>query len=406
MVMKRIGLRALGLACAFGLLTVFAALPAAAMDARQGQSVSIPAGQTVHDDVYLAGTNIDVAGTVDGNLVAAGGSINISGVVTRDLVVFGSQVTITGTVDGSVRVMSGTTTLSGPVKGDALLAGGSVTVNPSGTIGRDIAIGAGTAAVNSTVARNAYLGGGDISIGGPIGGDVRASVNHLKLDPGAAITGRLTYSADQAATIAPEATTTGGIERTAQPQATRPTAASQAFGAIRGFVGILAFGLILLFVFPGFSRTAAPTLTRRPWASLGIGVSLLFGIPLLAVFAFILGLIVGGWWISLLLVALYLAAMAAGYVLGGYTLGWWSLHLLGREAPSRVLSLLLGLVILWVLGLVPLAGGIIGFAAVLFGLGALGVATFTSRFGGGGQVTVPVAGPVPPLPSRPAPIPA
>ena len=405
--MKRLFLRYLGVLGVIGLLGAFAALPAAAMDTRQGQSVSISAGQTIHDDVYAAGNSVDVAGTIDGDLVAAGNTVTISGVVTKDVFVVANEVNITGEIDGSLRALASSMTLGGQVKADALIGGGNLNLTSSGSVGRDLAMGVGSATVFGSVARNAYVGGGNVTLGGPIGGDVKASVSDLTLNSSAAIQGKLTYSADQAAAIASGATTAGGVERTAQPVTTRPTFGDQVLGAVRGLVGIIAFGLLLLWVFPGFSRTAGPTLTRRPWASLGIGLALLVGVPLVAVIAFVVGLFVGGWWISLMLVGLYTAALAAAYALGGFATGRLALRALGSAAPNRALALILGVLLLWVIGFVPVLGGLVGFAAVVFGLGALGVSAWTSRFGGGGQAPEPVEAPItmPPLPQRQVPMP-
>jgi hypothetical protein len=46
---------------------------------------------------------------------------------------------------------------------------------------------------------------------------------------------------------------------------------------------------------------------------------------------------------------------------------------------SKFLAFLLGLVILGLLTLIPIAGGLVAFLAIVFGLGALLVTLFTSR---------------------------
>ena len=57
----------------------------------------------------------------------------------------------------------------------------------------------------------------------------------------------------------------------------------------------------------------------------------------------------------------------------------WALVIGRLILKSRILAFLLGLVILGPLTLIPIAGGIIGFLAVAFGLGALLVSLFRSR---------------------------
>jgi len=401
--MKRLALKFLGVACATTMLVTVAAVPAAAMDTRQGQSITVAAGQTVSDDLYVAANSIDIAGTVDGDLVAAGNSITISGVVTHDVLLVGNEMNITGEVDGSIRAMGGTVTIAGPVKGDVVVAGGTVNVTSAASLGRDLALVSGTATITGPVARNAQLAGGDITLANSVGGDVNAAVGALTVSSGASIAGHLKYSADQAVNLASGATVQNGVERVARPARFEVSPAAWALGAIQGLIGVFLFGLILLFVFPGFSASAAPTLARRPWESLGIGFALLVGVPVVCLFAFLAGLVVGGWWISLLVLGLYVALMAAGYALGGYATGRLLLHLLGDTNPNRVLALIVGVFTLWAIGLIPVIGWMVGLAAVVFGLGALVVAAWTSRFGGGGTAAVEARTPVAPLTQAPMP---
>jgi hypothetical protein len=72
--------------------------------------------------------------------------------------------------------------------------------------------------------------------------------------------------------------------------------------------------------------------------------------------------------------------LALGLIYGiGYTTGAW---LLGRRVASRaspVPAFLAGWGILRVLALVPILGGLVGFVAVVFGLGALAVAGWRAR---------------------------
>ena len=84
---------------AVGLL---AATPALAADIRQGTVLTVPAGEVVRDDLYLAGSEIHVLGTVDGDLVVAGSAIVVSGVVNGDVIAAGSS-------DGFIEIPPGAT---------------------------------------------------------------------------------------------------------------------------------------------------------------------------------------------------------------------------------------------------------------------------------------------------------
>lgn len=98
-----------------------------------------------------------------------------------------------------------------------------------------------------------------------------------------------------------------------------------AIGWLRGLVGLGLLGLAFVALAPGYSRRTADTLGRSPWLSLRLGAAALLGIPLAALAAFGIGLVVGGWWVALLALALYVLALALGLAAGGLFVGCWLL---------------------------------------------------------------------------------
>ena len=124
-------------------------------------------------------------------------------------------------------------------------------------------------------------------------------------------------------------------------------------------------------LFPELSRSTVRALSSAPWQSLGLGVVLLIAVPLLALILLIVGLFVGGWWLALVVLALYTIVLVLGYVVVGLRLGHWVLASIGRPQAHLILALLVGLILLTLLGLVPFIGFVVAFLAALFGMGAL-----------------------------------
>ena len=110
---------------------------------RSGATVTIPAGETVSNDVYAFAGTVRVDGTVDGDLIASGGRVDITGTVTGDVLAAGGSVNITGTVNGDTRIAGGTLSVGGAIKEDLVAAGGQLTITPSGTVGGDVIAGTG-----------------------------------------------------------------------------------------------------------------------------------------------------------------------------------------------------------------------------------------------------------------------
>src|SRR6202022_2340900 len=162
---------------------------------------------------------------------------------------------------------------------------------------------------------------------------------------------------------------------------TRHTPTDQGGGPRNGFVawlqaliGILALGLLLIFLLPGWSTRAIDTERAQPWASLGIGAAILVITPIVALIVFIVGIFLGFWWLGLLLIPLWILALAVGYVVSGFLVGRLIFARLGWGRYHDALALLGGLVVLTLLGLLPLFGALVYLAALVFGTGALALA--------------------------------
>jgi ABC-type xylose transport system permease subunit len=122
-------------------------------------------------------------------------------------------------------------------------------------------------------------------------------------------------------------------------------------------------------------------------APIGFGLLAFFAIPIVAVILLvtILGLPLG---------VLLLLALAPIYALG-YTTSAWALgrRILGASG-NRFVAFIAGLAILRVLALIPILGGLLWFAATVFGLGLLVVAASRGRAAG------PAAAPPAPAPAE------
>jgi hypothetical protein len=344
-------------------------LDAAAADLRQGSDVTVGPSETVNDDIYAAAGTISISGTVNGNVFATGGTITVSGNVTRDLILAGGTINVTGRVGGSIITAGGNVTVNGPVAQDIVVAGGMIDVGSGATIGRDLVVTGGTATVSAPIGRRIQMSAGNLTLRNKVGGDVRGRVDHLKLD-GAQIGGNLDYTSNNQVQLVNGARVAGTTTR--HTPIDRGGGAGNGFLAwLRGLLGIFALGLLLIFLLPGLSSRAIDTERAQPWASLGIGAAILVITPIVALIAFIVGIFIGFWWLGLLLIPLWILALAIGYALSGFLLGRLIFARLGWGRYHDALALLGGLFVLTVVGLIPVIGWLIGLAAVLLGVGAL-----------------------------------
>ncbi|HET7868983.1 MAG TPA: polymer-forming cytoskeletal protein [Actinomycetota bacterium] len=253
-----------------------------------------------------------------------------------DVVIFNGPATIEGTVRGSVTSFNGNVSISGTVTDDVTSFNGDVTVASGARIGGDL------------VTQSAP----SVASGGAIEGDRRRVDTDL-------ISGRFTWISQFAVWVAVS-------------------------------VSILVLGLLLLLFAPRAAESVAVAAVERIGASIGWGVGLFFGLPIVAVIALvtIVGIPFGlGTLLGLALI------YSLGYTASCFALG----RALLKPPTSRYLAFLAGLAIVRVASLIPFVSGLVWFLAVVYGLGMLAVAA--RRREAAASVTTPAMMPPPPPPA-------
>jgi hypothetical protein len=328
-------------------------------------------------DYFAAGNAVAVSTPVAGDLLAAGRSVTCNAPIGGDAVVAGGNILLGCEVGANTYAAGGEVVVSGAVARNARLAGGNVQVTPAARIEGGVTVAAGDARVGGSIGDYLQATGGTLVIDGAVGGNVEASVGQLELGPNTRIMGRLRYRSENMVRQDPAAQVLGGIEYL--PARGGP-------GVGRGLAGLLFFlfllwtlGLILLvallvLLLPNFVGGVVRTLESRPGLSALLGFAMLVCIPVASV---LLLITLVGAPLALVVMAAYFVLLVVGYVVSGAALGDWLWKRLRRAAVSetgpRILAAVIGIVVLTVLASIPVLGGLIAFAALLLGLGAVGL---------------------------------
>ncbi|MGH2471527.1 MAG: hypothetical protein ACRDG6_03860 [Candidatus Limnocylindria bacterium] len=357
--------------------------PAAAADIRQGmdRDIVIATTETIDDDLYAFGVNISINGTIKGDLIATGQNISVDGNVTGDVIAGANSISIRGQVGGSVRAAGQALFVDGKITNDLVFGGNQFELTANGRVGRDALIAAGTTTISGQIARDLQVGSSNAKIDGGVGGDVLASVERLQLTDRATVGGDLKYTSSTEAQIANTSSVKGAIQRETPDRGQAPLVTGPAalvLDWLKGLIGLLILGILVVFFFPGFSRRAGEALVRSPWMSLAVGALVLVGVPILAVVFFVVGVLIGGWWIGFVVLALYGVVLALSIPVAGVGVGGALLRL-GRRPVPVWLALLIGLVVLLLVALIPILGPLVFFIACLFGMGATVIAVVGNR---------------------------
>ena len=249
---------------------------------------------------------------------------------------------------GSVRAAGQSLFVDGKITNDLVFGGKDVELTSNSRVGRDALLAAGSATLSGQIGRDLQAGTGSLRIDGGIGGNVVASVEKLQLTDRATVGGNLKYTSKNEAQIANTSSVKGTVQRETPDSGRAPLVTGPAalvLDWIKGLIGLLILGILVVFFFPGFSRRAGEALVRSPWISLAVGALVLIGLPILAVVFFAVGVLIGGWWIGLVVLAIYGVLLALSIPVAGVGVGGAILRMTRRPVPVW-LALLIGLVVL------------------------------------------------------------
>lgn len=295
-------------------------------------------------------------------------------VVINDSVHLGGKVDVAETVEGPLTVAGGTVHVDAPVHGNVHMAGGKIEFAREASVSGDVALAGGTVVIEGPITGNLRAVGGHVTLNGPIGGDAKIAAGTLTLGPDARIAGALKFRGG-ALEQDPAAQVTGGVTR--HPRGGRlwvheaPATPAERF--MKGWLwtsGLIVLAALLAAALPGASRRMATELRERPWLTPLLGLVALSTIPVLAVLVMIT---VIGIPLGLLALVAYGGLLLLGYVWLAVVVGGLLLDRIKPEVAAqtawRVGAAMLAMLSLGVLARMPFIGGLIGFVALLVGVG-------------------------------------
>lgn len=344
-----------------------------ALEWRTSDQLSLGASERAQGDLYMAGGNITTAASVAGDLTVAGGNILVNGPVGEDLFATGGSITVLGDIGDDLRAAGGNITVSSNVGGDAVIGGGQVNIAGEG-IGGDVLAGAGVLRIDAPVAGDVTVGGGEVYLNSRIGGSVRFTGETLTLGSGAIIEGDLSYTSPKEATLESGAAVRGAtnFERAEDVRgiAERGLLAFVTLAFIGKFLSLLACALVVGLAFSKYSVALVEAATARPLFEIGRGLITAILMPVVSVLLLvtILGIPFGLLGFAGFFAALVFASLVAPILLGGVVYRYFAKR---NFIEVSWKTILLGVVLYTLIGLVPFLGGIAKLTLLLLTLGAI-----------------------------------
>ena len=338
-----------------------------------GETIAVRAEVT--GEVILMGGEVDLRSTIEGDVVAMGGDVIVDSAVSGDVLVMGGSVVSDGEIRGKLRMMGGEVINRAAVLGSLLAVGGDVELDAVSRIAGGARLAGARLMVDGIIGDDLEALGRRITVAGEIAGDTTLRGVKITILESAKIGGNLTYESGQEADIHPDAEIAGDVIFIRSEMPARAAGRAMfAFGAawLVFVASLMLLGTVQVLLLPNFTTDTAKTIAGAPWKSLGVGLVVFIGVPVVMV---ILAVTVIGLSLTIVLGALYLVAAAFGYFVSAVAVGRLGARLIRKQAGAtvagRIAVLAVGLLALSIVALVPGLGPLASLAAFIIGLGAL-----------------------------------
>lgn len=328
-----------------------------------GSSVDVRAN--ISGDVFVAGGWVDLTADVADNVIAGGGLIDVGGRTAGDLIVAGGILDVAGEVGDNVVATAASLDVEATVGSKLFASAGRLKVGALSHVSNDAWLAGGVVDVAGAVEGDTVISAGRTTLRGRFGGDVTVNALTLTLTDGTEISGDLIHHGPEPPVIEDGAQVRGRVRYDPEPPPEREASRPPFF-----WLGIVAvLGLMLDVLVPSYLRQAGRQVLARPLTNLGLGAAILVTTPVLVLLLFL----------SVLASALGLAVMAVygTLLLVGPVAAVFGLvdHLFARAGQEpgpgrRRLAFLAGIAGLGLIGWLPYVGTPAMWVVSVVGLGA------------------------------------
>ena len=312
---------------------------------------------------FYADENVSVEGNQDGSVFAAGYIVKSESVIDGLGFFAGNKVTIKSTQD-HLFAAGYDVVLNGIKTKDAFVAGNTIEIEDSSI--RDLYAAASIITINSDLSGDLYASGESVTINGVIDGDVNIAAEKITISEKTVINGTLKYNDDAEINIDDKATIN---DKVTYESKSVDTEVEESFGSkvvskILSYISILLVSFVLILVNKNmFVRMKKLDKNAKLALNLLYGFVVLIVVPIACILAMftIVGIPLSIITLLLYGILIYLSIIPTAYILGDC--------ILGKKITNDYALMSVSLLILYVIKLIPVLGGLVSFASLIFGLG-------------------------------------
>lgn len=317
-------------------------------------------------DVYLTGNDVTIDYIVDGNLFVFANNVTINSQIGGDAFICANTITVgeQGYVFSNLFALAKNVTVNGVVY-DLYSASENTTIH--GYVYRDLRISANTANIYGTVGRNAFISCNNLAFAQNT--DMQNEEDKQNVTSQGMINGNLQYSSKQEASI-PEGVVTGETNFIKDEifSASKLQTYILSLGAF--VVTVAVIWLICLWIAPKFLEKTSSFITRKkilPVVGLGIITPII--LVVVSIILFLLGITFTLGLLTLFILFILMGISTSIFVITINKIICDKLKIQKNITTFGIL--IITSIVLWLIGLIPYVGSIIGIACMIVGLGII-----------------------------------
>lgn len=365
-------------------LLLLAPLPlfAATLQADESLDVSV----SPEDNAYFAGAQVQITAPLPDDLFAVAGTLEVSAPVGGDTLAAGGTVLVNAPVAGDVRVLGGAVSISQDVAGDIAALGSSVRISGRA---QEVQVAGASVEISNGASGPVTVYGSSVSLAGEFAGNVRVvASDRVTLAEGTVISGVFEYNAPQEAAIPASARIEGGVSYIGSSSFLPTTEQAHTF-ALAGigvlFIVRLVAGALAAALLVGLFPTVTNRLVSGVFSSGASGFmrAFLIGFAAIVLTPIVVVLLLAsfvGIGIAAVLGAAYILALLLAYLYAAALAGAALMGISRKQFVASWKTTVLGMILLYLLGLVPGLGFLVAFVLSCAALGSLLALVHQSAF--------------------------
>lgn len=320
-------------------------------------------------DVYLVGDNITIDYVIDGNLFVMAKSVTINSQIGGDVFAMARTINIgeQGYIFSNLFAMAQDINVNGVVYDVYSM---SEKMNVEGYVYRDIRSLCSELSISGAIGRNAFVTFQNVKFGKEQIGEN----GEKSLTAQAKISGDFNYASAKEIQI-PEGVVSGktNFEQVDTENAKNITIVEMLKEKISELVRLIVTSaiilLVLLWLAPKIIKDVSELLTKKTLPTLGIGILTPIVLSAVAIVLLLIGVTVKLAFITMFVLATLLMICKSIFVISTNTIICEKYNIEKNSATFGILALVC--LVLWVIGLIPIIGGIVNAVVAILGLGII-----------------------------------